>query len=311
MNKKSIQEIGERKLNGIPLEINRMTIGMCNEVYELKYKSNSFILRMNKEKEWIYGTHKFLPLFQKLQIKTPKIVAEDYSKTEFQFCYQIQTKLEGKDLGLVIHKLNPSNLKQIAKEVSNIFDKFNSFPYGNDFGMITGLNEEKYENLLVVIENQRKTIIQRNKSTNVIDKETKEIHNKLLKDYNNYFLGVKPKLYYDDICSKNVLVHNGEFNGLVDLDFLMKGDYLEAIGRMIASWHGDNLGEIYIQEIIKLQNLNEFQQKIIRVYAILNLILWTSEEGIKFNSNSTGEINWLKVGNKKRKILELFNSLKE
>ena len=136
-----------------------------------------------------------------------------------------------------------------------------------------------------------------------------EIHNELLENFNSYFLGVKPKLYYDDICSKNVMIRNGKFNGLVDLDFLMKGDYLEAIGRMIASWHGEESGEIYIKEIIKYQKLDEFQQKIIKVYAILNLILWTSEEGIRFNGNSTGEINWSNVKKKKRKIVELYHSI--
>ena len=53
MNKESIQEIGKKKLEGVPLEINRKTIGMCNEVYELNYKSSSYILRINEEKEWI------------------------------------------------------------------------------------------------------------------------------------------------------------------------------------------------------------------------------------------------------------------
>lgn len=309
MDDKFIREIGEKHLGGTPTEIIRMTIGMCNEVYELKYESASFILRMNQEKEWIYGTHKFLPLFQKLQIKTPKLIAEDYTKTEFPFCYQIQNKLKGKDLGLVIDKLSSSNLKQIAKEISDIFDKFNTLPETEGFGLLTGMREEKRENLLDGIENQRTTILQRNQSSNVIDAEILEIYNEILDSYKNYFLSVKSKLYYDDICSKNVMIHNGRFTGLVDLDFLIKGDYLEAIGRMIASWHGEVAGERYIEEIIKLQTLDEFQKKIIRVYAIMNLMLWTSEEGIRFNGNSTGEVNWENVAKKKNKIMNLYSSI--
>lgn len=110
MDKSAIQQIGQLHLGGTPLRITRKTIGMCNEVYELSYESDSFILRMNREKEWLYGTHRFLPLFQGLQIKTPKILVEDYSKTKFPFCYQVQTKLVGMDLGLVINKLDHSEL---------------------------------------------------------------------------------------------------------------------------------------------------------------------------------------------------------
>lgn len=309
MNKKSIEEIGEKELGGIPIEIIRQTIGICNEVYELKYKSDSFILRMNKEKEWIYGTHKFLPLFQKLKIKVPTIISEDYSKEEFPFCYQIQTKIEGKDLAIVFDKLSPADLKAVAKEVSLIFDKFNTLPYKKNFGGLTGMNEGNEESLLTIIKDQKRDIVNRNNATKVIDKEIIEIYDKLIEDYKRYFLSVRPKLYYDDMNSKNVMIHNGKFNGLVDLDFLMKGDYLQGIGGIIAAWYGSEAGQIYINEIFKHQKSDELQQKVAKVYAIFHLIGWTAEEGVIFNGNSTGEINWSNVEKKRRKIIDLYHSI--
>ena len=116
-------------------------------------------------------------------------------------------------------------------------------------------------------------------------------------------------LYYDDINYKNVIIHKGKFNGLVDLDFLTKGDYLEAIGTMRSCWCEEELGEYYIKEIIRLQQLDAVQQKVVNVYAILNLILWLSEEGVRFNSNSSSAINWSNVQEKKRKILGLYQSI--
>ena len=77
----------------------------------LVYESESYIIRMNQEKELIYGTHKFLPLFHELEIKVPEIIAEDYSRSTFPFCYQIQNKIEGEDLGQVIGKLSSEQLK--------------------------------------------------------------------------------------------------------------------------------------------------------------------------------------------------------
>ena len=310
MNESAIQKIGKKELGGIPQSITRMTIGICNEVYELKYPSASYILRMNKEKEWLYGTHKFLPLFKKLKIKTPAILVEDYTKTHFPFCYQIQTKIEGQDLGVVMSQLSRAELSLIAEEISEIFDKFKALPDAEGFGSLTGLREEQYDSLLQVLEKRRSNILERNKNSQVIDEEIMGIYDQLLEDYRDYFLHLKPKLYYDDICSKNVMIHNGQFTGLVDLDFLMKGDYLEPIGTMLASWYGEELGEFYVNEIMRLQNLNEFQQQVVKVYATLNLILWLSEEGIQFNSNSSSVINWGRVEEKKRKIQGLYQSLK-
>ena len=309
MGNKIIQAIGEKEFGQKPLNISRKTIGICNEVYEINYASASYILRMNHQKHLIYGTHKHLPLFKQLEIKTPQILAEDYSQNEFPVSYQILNKIEGKDIGLVMDELNQSELKEIAIEISSILDKFQSLPMAGTVGEFTW-EADKPGYLLKTIHQQREDVIRRNSTSNVIGNEVMEIYTSLIKEYTGYFSALEPKVYYDDICYKNVMVHNGKFTGLVDLDFLLKGDYLEAIGRMRSCWFGQSNGEFYIEEIIRLQKLNDFQRKIVNLYAILNLVLWTSEAGRKFNGNTSGEINWENVERNKRKVIGLYNSMK-
>ena len=308
MNEKSIQAIGKKHFGGAPLKILRKTIGICNEVYELGYLTESFILRMNREKEWIYGSHQFLPLFQKLEIKTPTIIAEDYTKTEFPFCYQIQNKLEGEDLLLVFETLSTVQLKSIAQEISLVFDKFNTLPFEQSFGGLRGENEDHISDLFTIIEERKNGILQRNQTSNVIDEELEGILHELVEKHKSYFLSVRPKLYFDDMSSKNVMIYNGQFNGLVDLDFLSKGDYLEGIGAIMAVWWGSEAGDLYVNEIIERQNLNILQRKMVKVYAILHLLLWTSEAGVQFNSNTSSEINWERVARNKEKIMRLYHS---
>lgn len=310
MNQKYIQEIGKKEFGEVPVGIERKTIGICNEVYELKYPTESYILRMNNEKEWIYGTHKFLPLFKILQIKTPEILAEDYSKTAFPFCYQLLNKLEGKDMGLVIDDLSHPELEEIAEEISSIFDKFNALPAAPSFGGLTGLNESHCDDYLASLVSKKEDILRRTANTQVINQQVIDLYDLLLDKYRDYFLKQRPAFYYDDLCTKNVMIHKGKFNGLVDLDFLLKGDYLEAIGRMKACWHGQEAGEYYIGEIVKLQQLDQLQQEMVNVYAIFNLIGWTSEAGVQFNANTSGEINWARVEDNRRKILDIYSSLK-
>lgn len=309
MTEKHIHALSLKEFGEIPLEIERKTIGICNEVYELKYKASSYILRMNRVPDHLYGTYKFLPLYKKLTIKTPDILAEDYSKSEFPFCYQIQNKIPGKDLGLVIEELSPEQLKGIAKEVSSILDKFNNLPDSLDWEGKAEMEKERPENVLEGFERWRRAIGEREEACGHIGSEVIEIYDRLLEQYKDYFLSIESKWYYDDICSKNVMVHQGEFTGLVDLDFLCRGDYLEAIGRMIAVWYGQENGEIYIEEIIRLQKLDAFQRNIIKVYAIFNLTLWLSEAGIKYNENTSAEINWVRVGAGKKKILGIYHTL--
>ena len=309
MNEKNIIKIGEVEFGRAPVQIIRKTIGICNEVYEMVYESDSYILRMNQVKEFLYGTHKFLPLFRKMRIKTPSIIAEDYSKTTFPFCYQIQSKIEGDDLGVVIDKLSHEELRGIAREVSGIFDKFNALPATEGFGGLTGLKEDNYASFWEVQENHRKNVLERNAIATVLDKETMELYDDLLADCKSYFEQVDSKLFYDDMNAKNVMIHLGKFNGLVDLDFLSKGDYLSALGSMITCWHGEEFGEIYINEIIKLQKLDSFQRKMTKVYAIFHMIGWTSEAAVRFNGNTTAGINWSNVERNRKKVKAIYDSI--
>lgn len=74
MNILDINKICEIEFYELPKKIIKKTVGICNEVYEIKLKDRNYILRMNNKKKYLYGTHKFLPIFKKLQIKTPYII---------------------------------------------------------------------------------------------------------------------------------------------------------------------------------------------------------------------------------------------
>ena len=49
--------------------------------------------------------------------------------------------------------------------------------------------------------------------------------------------------------SKNVLIDNGKFSGLVDIDTIVYGDPLEAVGSIKASWFGTHYCEVYTKAI--------------------------------------------------------------
>ena len=182
-------------------------------------------------------------------------------------------------------------------------------PNVEGFGGLTGIREDNYSSLWEVQEKHRNDVLKRNAIAAVVDQQTMELYDDLLSDYQSYFEEVPPRLFYDDINAKNVMIHRGKFNGLVDLDFLSKGDYLSAIGSMITCWHGEAFGDIYINEIVELQKLDSFQRKMTKVYAIIHLIGWTSEAAVRFNGNTSGEINWEKVRENKRKILSIYHSI--
>lgn len=56
MNNSEIHRICEQHLGVKPIKIIKKAIGICNEVYELVFDDKSLILRMNQEKELVFGS---------------------------------------------------------------------------------------------------------------------------------------------------------------------------------------------------------------------------------------------------------------
>lgn len=285
----------------IPKFVLRITIGICNEVYEVGLNDRSIIARLSPYNKFLMGSHDHIPKFKALGIKVPEILAEDYNRNEISLAYQIQSKIEGRDLGEVIETLSDQQLRVLANEVSNIFNKVKTIPSSDKFGVIWGggdneISDTWTERMQIWIEESK----ERGMKTGVMDSDMESIANNLHEHYKTYFNSITPTTYYGDICSKNIMIHNGMFNGLVDLDGLTQGDPLEAIGRIKLSWYGTRYGEFYSNAIMDELGLDLKQRELVVMYALLNKISWACENGIQFNQNTKTEVNWEKaIGDKK------------
>lgn len=301
-----IHLITEARFNQTPQYIDRIAIGICNEVYRVGLKEREVIARLSPYDRFLMGSHDHIPKFKALGIRVPDILAEDYSKNLIPFSYQVLSKIDGEDLGQVIEALSDQQLQNLAKEVANIFEKVRTIPSSNKFGVIWGGGDDEIsdtwtERMEIWVEESK----QRGLSTGVMDDEMAAIAENLYKRYQSYFSSIKPTTYYGDICSKNIMINNGVFSGLVDLDGLTQGDYLEAIGRIKLSWYGTRHGDIYSTAIMDELGLDQGQRHLATMYALLNQISWACENGIQFNQNTKAEVN----EDKKRKDQSMVKKL--
>lgn len=292
INNATILKICAEHFLEIPQSIEKQKIGISNEVYQIVLSDREYFLRLNKENDNFLGTRKFLQLFNDLKINVPEIYAEDFTQKKFPIYYHILTKIYGEDLEIVLEKLNEEKIGLIAKEVSIIINKFKQLDSDRFFGIITGTQEEKFNSQYEVVLEQQKLITNRNKVSNVIKVSTLQNIDFIIQHFSKHLTSVKPNIYFEDMISKNVMIFDGKFNGLVDIDYLRRGDILDLIGKIVACWHNTANGKLYTESLIKEQNLDEEEINCVKFYAILNLANWISEEGIKFNSNSSTVINW-------------------
>ena len=148
------------------------------------------------------------------------------------------------------------------------------------------------------------------RKSGVLDTEIEQTLNSINAEYKEYFDKVRPYTYFGDLSSKNVMIHNGRFSGLVDLDSLAQGDPLEAIGRIKASWYGTHYGQVYSDAVMDSLKLSPSQRKIVTMYAVLNRAFWTLENGVRFNQNTSGRVDKEREKTDKAAVRSLFAELK-
>lgn len=308
-HKAFVDTIIEKHFGVLAQKIVRMTTGICNEVYSASLEAKEIIVRLSPEDKFLMGSHNNIPLFKKLGIKVPEILAEDYSKRLVPYSYQVQSKIEGQDLGDVIAKLTDAELLALATEVAEIFRKVKTIPASQHFGVVWGgeneFSDTWTERMRIWLDESE----ERGRKTGVMDDGLRDLGERIYLKYKIYFDSVQPTTYYGDICSKNIMVENGRFSGLVDLDGLTQGDFLEAIGRIKTSWHGTPYGETYTKAVMDALDLNSDQREMATVYALLNRISWTCENGIQFNQNTTPIVDAEKDKKSKQIISKLAEEL--
>jgi hypothetical protein len=199
----------------------------------------------------------------------------------------------------------------VAKEVSGIFRRLRGVPTNGRFGVLWGDERELVNSWTEYVRRMSDVVAGWGRRTGVYDESLGRLLNRVNEEYEGYFDGVASVLYFGDICGKNVMVHEGRFNGLVDLDALAQGDYLEAVGRIKASWYGARYGTVYTEALMDEEGLRDEQRNIVTMYALLNRIFWACENGIQFNSNTSTDVDWEKARNDRAVIGMILTELEQ
>ena len=274
-----------------PLDVVRMSNGICNEVYLAGINGRDVIVRLHAEKRYLLGSHNHIPIFKSKGIVVPDILAEDYSKRDIPYAYQVLSKLEGKDINEVIRTLNDEQLRSIAKEIANVFRRLREVPNNGKFGVLWGDDKDLVDSWAGEVRRMTGVVLGWGRKTGVLNDELQNVLEWINKEYADYFNKIKPLTYFGDICAKNVMINEGKFSGLVDLDALAQGDHLEAIGRIKASWYGTHYGQVYSDAVMDALNLSAEQRKLVTMYALLNRVFWTCENGVQFNQNTSRKVD--------------------
>jgi hypothetical protein len=242
---------------------------------------------------------------EKKRLPLPKFLYSEVEKNLFEFPVIIMERLKGKDLGDVYTELSQGQKRKLALEISNIQRVVGTLPQANGFGYARSFEDETLKpSWLELVESQLQRTERRTIEAGVFSLDHINKVKELITDNKKYMLGIRPVAFLDDTTTKNVIVHEGNLSGIVDIDFVCFGDplYVVSLTKMGLLSGGHNLD--YVNYWRGELRLNEKQERVLTLYTLIHCVGFMSEVGHKFNKE-TSEIDQGRV----EKLKDIFNMI--
>ncbi len=219
--------------------------------YEVVLPERSVMVRMNGDASVFAATERNIATLAGLGLPVPVVLASDLSKTRFPFAYMLLEKIPGRDLGYELTGMTPAQMTRLAEQIVGFQCRVTALPLGTGYGYV-GIGEMGPHTSWREFVRSEEEPVQASR-------------------FEAYFRQVRPTCFLDDITVKNVIVQNGELQGLIDFDCVCYGDplwwlVLTAVG--VVSDVG-TAGQFYVDELKRLWVLTPQQEQVLAFYCAL------------------------------------------
>lgn len=115
-----------------------------------------------------------------------------------------------------------------------------------------------------------------------------------------YFSTIRPTAYLDDISTKNLLIHNGQLSGVIDIDWMGVGDSLTFIALTYVALRNMGYDTDYAEYLLEERSCNPIEQKAFLFYCLMYCVDFMGERGMRFgdktvavNEEIVDRLNWI------------------
>lgn len=278
MNENWIAQLCMDCLSENPAVIKRCAMGIGNYVYYIECTSKKYIIRCSAEPCAYKNTILWLKKLSELSIPVPKVIHfGSFDSHE----YMILSYLEGDDIGLVYTHLTDIQKQNIAKEVVRIQRQVALLKLEDVAPDWT------WHSFIQDMLNRAEERIVKN---GYFDPEKVNRLRTQAAVLDEYFSAVKPTAYLDDLSSKNLIIHNGQISGIIDVDWIGIGDNLTYVALTNVALLNLEYDTAYVSYILEQMQLDRFQQKAFLFYSLMYCVDFMGERGMQFG-DKTVEVN--------------------
>lgn len=270
MNEQMISQICLECLSQSPHTIERCAVGQGNYVYIVECGVVKYVVRCSVEADAYQDSIHWLQKLATIDIPVPKVIGAGRLE---EYEYLILSYFEGKDIGLVYPQLTACEKREIAKELVQIQDKVATLAIDDVAADWSWCDFIKY-----ILARAKERIAQ----NGYFDVKKVERLQKAKDDLNQYFAGVEPTPYLDDISSKNLLIHEGKISGIIDIDWIGIGDKLTYVALTQMALLNLEYDTDYVEYILEEMQVSETEKQVFLFYTLMYCVDFMGERGMQF-----------------------------
>jgi aminoglycoside phosphotransferase (APT) family kinase protein len=247
MNEPQVMALVAKVLGKWPSALIYQAFGHNSVTYEAVLPGRSVMVRMNENASAFAMTERNIATLAGLGLPVPVVLASDLSKIRYPFAYLLLDKIPGRDLRYELAGMTPAQMTRLAEQIVSFQRRVLTLPAGTGYGYVgigeMGPHSSWWEIVLSVEAAQASR-------------------------FEVYLRQVRPVCFLDDITVKNVIVQNGELQGLIDFDCVCYGDPLYWLALTTVGVVSDVgvAGQFYVQELKRLWKLTCEQEQVMAFY---------------------------------------------
>jgi hypothetical protein len=294
-NEKDAARIVQKVLDEPVLSVNRFPTGACHFVYDVVTESGrKVVARISwpENRHFLAGAIYWYGFLNPKGLPLPTIISHDVDAVLSPFPFMILERLAGEDLGAVYPHLSSAEKKALADEITHLQELTASLPLGRGFGFVESYESDSFQTTWMdVLYSRLERSRSRIQAIGIMDVRQVDRVAKKLDNYRSYFDRIAPICFLDDITTRNVIVHDGKLNGVVDVDFVCFGDNLLTIALTQMSLINMRADLDYIDYWCEAANVTDQQREVLVFYTALFCVDFMGELGQQFNKDHPESIN--------------------
>ena len=260
----------------------RMAYGHGSVTYRVKTDGDpAVIVRTNIDPGVYAGTLANLEALRGLGLHVPSVLRADLTCSGYPFAYVITDAFTGRDLGFELAGMTATQMTRLAEQIVGFERQVSRLPLGSGYGFKPIGAAGGHGRWIDAVRADRSLILAPGDVAGDlgvdlgVDRDFADLIadvRRALDRSSERLDEIEPICFLDDLTTKNVIVHGGVLQGVVDFDVVCYGDpmYWLALTQVAILSDVGQPGQFYVDELIRLWAPSAFEMANLALYSALH-----------------------------------------